>query len=47
VSQTSSVQELHEKIERSLLKIFITVFGFILLLGRDGHFSLQNFRLGR
>ena len=44
MSQTSSVQELHEKIERSLLKIFITVFGFNLLLGRGGHFSFTEFQ---
>ena len=38
------MQELHEKIERSLLKIFITVFGLILLLGLGGYFSLTAFR---
>jgi Flp pilus assembly protein TadD len=38
------VQELHEKIERSLLKIFITVFCLILLLGFGGYFSLTAFQ---
>ena len=38
------MQELHEKIERSLLKIFVTVFCLILLLGLGGYFSLTAFR---
>jgi thioredoxin-like negative regulator of GroEL len=38
------VQELHEKIERSLLKIFITVLSLILLLGLGGYFSLTAFQ---
>jgi thioredoxin-like negative regulator of GroEL len=38
------VQELHEKIERSLLKIVIAVFCLILLLGLGGYFSLTAFQ---
>jgi Flp pilus assembly protein TadD len=38
------VQELHEKIERSLLKIFVTVFCLLLLLGFGGYFSLTAFQ---
>ena len=38
------MQELHEKIERSLLKIALTVFCLILLLGLGGYFSLTAFR---
>ncbi len=38
------MQELHEKIERSLLKIFITVVCLILLLGVGGYFSMTAFR---
>jgi predicted Zn-dependent protease len=38
------VQELHEKIERSLLRIFVTIFGLVLLLGAAGYFSLKAFR---
>jgi len=35
---------LNEKIERSLLKIFLTVVGLVLLLGAGGYFSLNAFR---
>ena len=38
------MQELHEKIERSLLKIFITVFCLIMLLGLGGYFSVTAFQ---
>ena len=38
------MQELHEKIERSLLKIFITVFCLILLFGLGGYFSVTAFQ---
>ena len=38
------MQELHEKIERSLLKIFVTVLCLIFLLGLGGYFSLTAFR---
>jgi cytochrome c-type biogenesis protein CcmH/NrfG len=38
---------LHEKIKRSLLKIFITVFCLILPLGRGGYLSLTAFRAWR
>ena len=35
---------LNEKIERSLLKIFLSVVGLILLVGAGGYFSLSAFR---
>ena len=35
---------LNEKIERSLLKIFLSVFGLILLLGAVGYFGSSAFR---
>ncbi len=35
---------LNEKIERSLLKIFLSVLGLILLLGAVGYFGLSAFR---
>jgi len=35
---------LNEKIERLLLKIFLTVVGLVLLLGAGGYFSLNAFR---
>ena len=34
---------LNEKIERSLLKIFLSVVGLILLVGAGGYFSLSAF----
>src|SRR5437899_4370458 len=43
-SQSSIVLGLNEKIERSLLKIFLSVFGLILLLGAVGYFGLSAFR---
>jgi thioredoxin-like negative regulator of GroEL len=43
-SQRSIVLGLNEKIERSLLKIFLTVVGLVLLLGAGGYFSLNAFR---
>ncbi len=38
------MQELHEEIERSLLKIFSIVFGLISLLGLGGYFSFTAFQ---
>jgi hypothetical protein len=35
---------LDEKIERSLLKIFLAVVGLVFLLGAGGYFSLSAFR---
>ncbi|PYK77271.1 MAG: hypothetical protein DME37_12930 [Verrucomicrobia bacterium] len=35
---------LNEKIERSLLKIFLGVVGLVFLLGAGGYFSLSAFR---
>jgi thioredoxin-like negative regulator of GroEL len=43
-SQSSIVLGLNEKIERSLLKIFLSVVGLILLVGAGGYFSLNGFR---
>src|SRR5438309_5165574 len=43
-SQSSIVLGLNEKIERSLLKIFLSVFGLILLLGAVGYFGSSAFR---
>jgi len=43
-SQSSIVLGLNEKIERSLLKIFLSVLGLILLLGAVGYFGLSAFR---
>ncbi|PYK72525.1 MAG: hypothetical protein DME44_04135, partial [Verrucomicrobia bacterium] len=43
-SQRSIVLGLNEKIERSLLKIFLTVVGLVFLLGAGGYFSLSAFR---
>jgi thioredoxin-like negative regulator of GroEL len=38
------VQKLHEKIERSLLKILIAVCSLILLVALGGYFSVKTFR---
>src|SRR5438309_4485333 len=43
-SQSFIVLGLNEKIERSLLKIFLSVFGLILLLGAVGYFGSSAFR---
>src|SRR5205823_9703592 len=43
-SQSSIVLGLNEKIERSLLKIFLSGLGLILLLGAVGYFGLSAFR---
>jgi Flp pilus assembly protein TadD len=43
-SQSSIVLGLNEKIERSLLKIFLGVVGLVFLLGVAGYFSLSAFR---
>src|SRR5437764_11636002 len=43
-SQRSIVLGLNEKIERSLLKIFLGVVGLVFLLGAGGYFSLSAFR---
>ena len=43
-SQSCIVLGLNEKIERSLLKIFLSVLGLILLLGAVGYFGLSAFR---
>jgi thioredoxin-like negative regulator of GroEL len=42
-SQSSIVLGLNEKIERSLLKIFLSVVGLILLVGAGGYLSLSAF----
>src|SRR5207248_7095181 len=43
-SQSSIVLGLNDKIERSLLRIFLSVFGLILLLGAVGYFGASAFR---
>src|SRR5438034_9345052 len=43
-SQSSIVMGLNEKIERSLLKIFLGVVGLVFLLGAGSYFSLSAFR---
>ena len=43
-AQSSTVQGLTEKIEGSLLKIFVTTFCIILLLSAGGYFSLKTFQ---
>ena len=42
-SQSSIVLGLNEKIERSLLKIFLSIVGLILLVGAGGYLSLSAF----
>ena len=43
-SQSSHRAGLNEKIERSLLKIFLSLLGLILLLRAAGNFGLSAFR---
>jgi thioredoxin-like negative regulator of GroEL len=44
-SQSSIVLGLNEKIERSLLKIFLSAVGLILLVGAGGYLSLSAFHV--